>query len=77
MKFNGEKIKELRTQRNMSLFQVSVLMGSVCTPAVINKWERGQSTPTSNMLGVMAHAFGVGVDYFFDHDYQQRVNGGP
>jgi transcriptional regulator with XRE-family HTH domain len=66
MKFNGEKIHQLRWEQRLSLKRVSELMGGACTPMAINNWERGNTAPDANKLGQLASAFGVEVGFFFD-----------
>jgi transcriptional regulator with XRE-family HTH domain len=69
MRFNGEKIHQLRWQQRLSLKQVAALMNSACTPMAINNWERGKSTPDASNLGLLAAALGVEVGFFFEDGY--------
>ena len=66
MKFNGEKIHQLRWEQRLSLKQVAERMNRVCTPMAINNWERGNTAPDADKLGQLASALGVEVGFFFD-----------
>lgn len=66
MKFNGEKIHQLRWDQRLSLKQVADRMDGACTPMAINYWERCKTYPDADKLGKLASAFGVDVGFFFE-----------
>ena len=60
MKF-GERIKELRTQRNMSQMDLAVATG--ISQSAIAKWELGKTEPTASAIVILAKYFGENCDY--------------
>ena len=56
-----ERLKELRTERGLSIAmlakQVDIGVASIC------RWENGQADIKSQQLVVLAKFFGVSVDY--------------
>ena len=61
MKKFAERLKELRTERNLTILALSkelkIGVASIC------RWENGQSDVKSEQLIVIAKFFGVTVDY--------------
>ena len=60
MKFQ-ERIKELRTQLNMSQMDLSVATG--ISQSAIAKWELGKTEPTATAIIILANFFGETSDY--------------
>ena len=60
MKF-GERIKELRTQRNMSQMDLSVATG--ISQSAIAKWELDKTEPTASAIVILAKFFDESSDY--------------
>ena len=59
----GEKLRELRSNKNMSLSELGqVLMASHTT---ISRWERGLREPSIEILLMYAKYFNVSMDYIF------------
>ncbi len=60
MKFH-ERIKELRTQRNMSQMDLAVATG--ISQSAIAKWELGKTEPTATAIITLSRFFGETTDY--------------
>lgn len=60
MKFR-ERIKELRTQRNMSQMDLAVATG--ISQSAIAKWELGKTEPTATAIIMLSRFFGETTDY--------------
>lgn len=60
MKFR-ERIKELRTQRNMSQMDLAVATG--ISQSAIAKWELGKTEPTATAIITLSRFFGETTDY--------------
>ena len=62
----GEKIKQLRKNKNMSQ---EVLAGALgVTFQAVSKWETGTSMPDLSLIPAIASFFGVSIDELFDHN---------
>lgn len=57
----GEKLRELRTQKNMSQKDIGNMVGK--TQQAVNFWENGESEPGIETLIKLAEYFGVTVDF--------------
>ena len=57
----GERIKELREERGISVRQLQDFLGFE-QPQAIYKWQKGMSLPTFDNMYAMACFFGVGID---------------
>ena len=58
----GRRIAEMRTNADLSLADLSVLLGNVGVKvgaAAINKWEMGESAPSSYQLFAICAVFGI------------------
>lgn len=64
MKFNSEKLKQLRWSKMIKQNELAASMGVF--PAVISGWENGKHSPSSEMLMRLAGALEVPPSYFFD-----------
>ena len=62
----GQKIAELRKQKNMTQMELADLMG-VSYQAVSN-WERGNSMPDIAKLGDLAKALEVSIDMLLGNE---------
>ena len=60
MKF-GERIKELRLQRNMS--QMDLSLATRISQSAIAKWELGKTEPTASAIVTLAKYFEESCDY--------------
>ncbi len=60
MKFQ-ERIKELRTQRNMS--QMDLALATGISQSAIAKWELGKTEPTATAIITLAKYFDESTDY--------------
>ena len=56
----GANIKRLRSAKNITQEQLSVVMNVTC--AAVSKWERGETYPDITMLQPLAYYFGVTLD---------------
>ena len=57
----GERLKELRFEKNISQMQLSLATG--LSQSAIARWELGKSEPTASALIVLSKFFGESVDY--------------
>ena len=60
---SGERMKEIRKQRNISVKQVMEYMGFESTQAVY-KWEAGKCYPQADHLVALAILYNVSPMYF-------------
>jgi len=60
----GNKIRELRRERNLTQEQLAVLLS--ISPQAVSKWEMGLSFPDMTLIPVMARLFKVSLDELFD-----------
>ena len=56
-----DKLKELRTLRNLSQMQLAVKTG--ISQSAIAKWELGKTEPTASAIILLAQFFVVSTDY--------------
>ncbi len=59
----GEKIKELRIERNMSQMQLSKAIG--VSQKAIDYWERGVNEPKAGYIIALVRHFDITFDEFF------------
>jgi transcriptional regulator with XRE-family HTH domain len=59
----GQRVKELRAQRNYTLEEVAERSG--CTPGFLSQIERNKAVPSISMLHAIAEALGTRVSDFF------------
>ena len=64
--FNGEKLKELRTQRKWTQEQLGNLLN--VNDSAVGNWETGHTNPGVISLRAMCSLFGVHEDYFKKRD---------
>ncbi|MDE5654284.1 MAG: helix-turn-helix domain-containing protein [Clostridia bacterium] len=57
----NKRLKELRTQKNLSQFQLAKKTN--LTKTSINHWENGKCPPNANAIVTLACYFGVTTDY--------------
>ena len=57
----GERLKELRTERNMS--QMDLALATGISQSAIAKWELGKTEPTATALILLAKFFDESVDF--------------
>lgn len=57
----GERLKELRQEKNISTRELALAIG--VSNSIISKWEKGQRTPTIDNLYSVAVFFGVSSDF--------------
>jgi len=57
----GKRIKELRKENKMRVWEVADYMGLESTQAIY-KWQRGDSLPTVDNLYALSRLFGTTVD---------------
>ena len=61
MKIFAERLRELRTEHNMSMKQLASAID--VTDAAISNWENNINEPKISYLKVIAVYFGVSTDY--------------
>lgn len=61
----GNRLLSARKMAGMSLEALAQATGALVSKQAINKYERGQINPSSEVLIALAKALGVKVDYFF------------
>lgn len=54
---NGEKIKEQRKQKGLSLRQVAALSDYAFTHAAYRRWEEGDTYPTREKIPILMSIF--------------------
>ena len=59
----GEKIKELRTEKNLSQMQLSKLIG--VSQKAIDYWERNVNEPKASYIIALVNTFDLTFDEFF------------
>ncbi len=57
----AERLKELRTEKGLTLEQLAKGMG--VSPIAISRWENKTRTPNIEALKLLAQFFGVSADY--------------
>ena len=68
----GDRIKELRLERNLSLREFADLCGT--SKSAINMYEKGERRPKYETLEAIADAFNVDIDYLLGKsDIRNRV----
>ena len=56
-----ERIKELRTERNLSQMQLAKALNM--SQSAVAKWELGKTEPTASAIILLAKLFGESADY--------------
>lgn len=59
----GERLKELRLEKNLTQDQLSKALKGAITQAAIAYWEQNKRTPTVDAVFLLADFFGVTIDY--------------
>ena len=59
----GEKIKELRIEKNLSQMQLSKLIG--VSQKAIDYWERNVNEPKASYIIALVRVFDISFDEFF------------
>lgn len=67
----GERLQRLRTERKWSLTELAEESG--VSRAMINRVERGVSSPTATILGRLSGAFGLTVSQLLDETLEHDV----
>lgn len=65
-KIFAERLKELRTNQNLSLKSLGKAVG--VSGVAIGRWERQKRVPTIETLVLFADYFGVSTDYLLGRD---------
>ncbi|MCL2846477.1 MAG: helix-turn-helix domain-containing protein [Firmicutes bacterium] len=63
MKIFGERLRELRTERKLSLREVGKIVG--VSHAAIARYEQNETQPKFETVDKLANFFGVSTDYLF------------
>jgi transcriptional regulator with XRE-family HTH domain len=71
--FSPEFLRDLRSQKKMSLTQAAeATKGGVCRQSIW-LWESGKQAPSSSRLAILADTLGVPMDSFFvESDYHSN-----
>lgn len=67
----GERLQRLRTERKWSLTELAEESG--VSRAMINRVERGVSSPTATILGRLSGAFGLTISQLLDESLEHEV----
>ncbi len=67
----GERLQRLRTERKWSLTELAEESG--VSRAMINRVERGVSSPTATILGRLSGAFGLTISQLLDEALEHDV----
>ncbi|MGY2899630.1 transcriptional regulator with XRE-family HTH domain [Curtobacterium sp. PvP017] len=67
----GERLQRLRTERKWSLTELAEESG--VSRAMINRVERGVSSPTATILGRLSGAFGMTISQLLDEALEHEV----
>ncbi|ROP74231.1 helix-turn-helix domain-containing protein [Curtobacterium sp. PhB115] len=67
----GERLQRLRTERKWSLTELAEESG--VSRAMINRVERGVSSPTATILGRLSGAFGLTISQLLDDALEHEV----
>lgn len=65
-------LKKLRKERNLT--QVSLQMQTGIEQALLSKFERGERTPPTETLVVLADFYGVSIDYILCRTENPKIN---
>ena len=68
----SDRIRELRTQRNLTQLQVAERLG--ITKNAVNSWEKSASSPTLKNVAELAGIFGVSTDYLLGVNQRLTVD---
>lgn len=60
----GEKIKELRIERNLSQMQLAKMIG--VSQKAIDYWERNVNEPKASYIISLVRVFNISFDEFFE-----------
>ena len=60
----GEKLRAARKSLGLSLRDLQAKLGKVVSAQAIGKYERGEMRPSPEILGQLADALGVPIEYF-------------
>ena len=63
----GKRIKELRTEKNLSLAQLAKLIG--VSQTAIDYWERNVNEPKVSYIVLLVKAFDMSYNDFFEDTY--------
>lgn len=68
LRFRGDRLRALRTGRELSQAQLGSAIGAHVTS--ISDWERGDNQPSPRHVLALAGEFGVQVETFYEPDEQ-------
>ena len=66
----GKRLKELRTQNQLSQKTLAIKLG--VTPQAVSKWEKGISTPDLSVIVPMAKLFRISTDQLLGYEGVRR-----
>ena len=67
----GDKLKKIRTERNMSQEELGELLGT--SKQVISRYETNQRTPKITIVEEYARKLNVPLDYLINHSITQKT----
>ncbi len=67
----GEKIKQLRIERNLTQKQLCTLIG--VSESSVSKYELGTQTPPPETIKSLARVFKTNTDYLLDFDKRNPI----
>lgn len=69
-KFEGKKLRKLRTDRGWSQSQLGHKIGAHVTS--VSDWERGDNAPSGRHIVGLARELGVPVEHFYGDDEDEE-----
>lgn len=68
----GERLKSIRSERQMSQDELANLLGT--SKQVISRYENGQRSPKITVVSDYAAALGIPLEYFLDSNFKICLN---
>lgn len=67
MRFDGEKLKQIRLDKEMTLDAVTVRLSGIrkYTRQAVSSWEHGVAEPPTVIIYELSRIFNVEISYFF------------
>ena len=59
----GERLKELRLEKNLTQRELVIKLNGKITQPAITLWETGKRVPNLDAVIILAQFFGVSLDY--------------
>ena len=66
----GERLKQLRTEKDVTLDQLARDLGT--TKATLSRYENGKRRPGMDLITAIANYFNVSTDFLLGHDIEKQ-----